>query len=176
MPEGQTAREVPRRTLLELALAAVIALLTLGLGLPALAHLGAPLLQPPDRRRPGFDDAGPAPDLAPGRAREINYRVPADDAYLRGAETTRSVFAVRPRTGEPLIVFSATCPHLGCRVNAVATGFACPCHGSRFELDGSVSAGPAPRPLDSLESRVESGRLLVRHRAFRTGTSRKEPL
>ena len=169
-------REVPRRTLLELVLAAVVALLTLGLGLPTLAHLGAPLLRPPDRRRPGFDDTGAAPDLAPGQARGINYRVQADDAYLRGAESTRSVFAVRPRTGDPVIVFSAICPHLGCRVNAVPNGFACPCHGSRFDLDGSVSAGPAPRSLDSLESRVDAGRLLVRHRTFRTGTSRQEPL
>ena len=43
---------------------------------------------------------------------------------------------------------SSTCPHAGCQVNAVRDGAViCPCHGSRFGLDGAVVQGPAQSPL-----------------------------
>ena len=44
--------------------------------------------------------------------------------------------------------FSAKCTHAGCTVNKVADGtIDCPCHGSKFNLDGSVANGPAAKPL-----------------------------
>jgi Rieske Fe-S protein len=45
--------------------------------------------------------------------------------------------------------FSSTCTHQGCQVTTVANGtIDCPCHGSKYSVkDGSVVAGPAPRPL-----------------------------
>jgi Rieske Fe-S protein len=44
---------------------------------------------------------------------------------------------------------SARCTHLGCIVhlNEVERAWECPCHGSRFGLDGAVIQGPANRPL-----------------------------
>jgi cytochrome b6-f complex iron-sulfur subunit len=43
---------------------------------------------------------------------------------------------------------SAVCTHLGCTVRHVeGEGFVCPCHGSRFNREGRVIDGPAPRPL-----------------------------
>jgi Rieske Fe-S protein len=45
--------------------------------------------------------------------------------------------------------FSAKCTHAGCTLNKVADGtIDCPCHGSKFNLDGSVANGPATKPLD----------------------------
>ncbi|GAB3230318.1 ubiquinol-cytochrome c reductase iron-sulfur subunit [Mycolicibacterium hippocampi] len=44
--------------------------------------------------------------------------------------------------------FSAVCTHSGCLINVVADGtLNCPCHGSKFSLDGAVVRGPAARPL-----------------------------
>jgi len=51
-----------------------------------------------------------------------------------------------------LTVFAQNCPHLGCsfNFNTDAKTFDCPCHGSRFHLDGSVLHGPAADPLSHL--------------------------
>ena len=51
------------------------------------------------------------------------------------------------REGDRIAAISTTCTHLGCIIGLSDTGFACPCHGSRFDQDGNVTGGPAPRPL-----------------------------
>ena len=58
---------------------------------------------------------------------------------------TRRVCIVRE--GDKMAAISTTCTHLGCIVGLADTGFACPCHGSRFDQDGNVTGGPAPKPL-----------------------------
>ncbi|MDO5492080.1 MAG: Rieske (2Fe-2S) protein [Nesterenkonia sp.] len=51
--------------------------------------------------------------------------------------------------------FEAVCTHEGCRVEAEAERFHCPCHGSVFGLDsGEAEAGPAREPLLRFEARV----------------------
>jgi Rieske Fe-S protein len=57
----------------------------------------------------------------------------------------RSVALFRDKQG--VYAISITCTHLGCIVKPSATGFECPCHGSRYALDGKVTKGPAPSPL-----------------------------
>ena len=51
------------------------------------------------------------------------------------------------REGAKIAAISTTCTHLGCIVGVSDTGFACPCHGSRFDQDGNVTGGPAPKAL-----------------------------
>jgi len=60
----------------------------------------------------------------------------------------RSVAVFRDEQG--VYAISKICTHLGCIVNPVPTGFDCPCHGSRFDPNGDVIRGPAPKPLDWL--------------------------
>ena len=51
-----------------------------------------------------------------------------------------------------LYAISAVCTHLGCLVSSNGTeGFFCPCHGSRFDSQGKVTGGPAPKSLMYLE-------------------------
>jgi cytochrome b6-f complex iron-sulfur subunit len=59
-------------------------------------------------------------------------------------------------------VQTAVCTHLGCTVNAVETGYSCPCHGSTYDRHGRNTGGPAPLPLVYfLISKGASGDLLV---------------
>lgn len=51
------------------------------------------------------------------------------------------------REGEKMCAISTVCTHLGCIVSTSETGFACPCHGSRYDQDGNVTGGPAPKAL-----------------------------
>ena len=55
--------------------------------------------------------------------------------------------------------FSAICTHQGCAVSTVENGtINCPCHGSEFAIaDGSVVAGPAPKPLPAQAIKVSGG-------------------
>ena len=53
------------------------------------------------------------------------------------------------RTSGGFYALWARCTHLGCTPNWFAdqNRFRCPCHGSNYNLDGDVIAGPAPRAL-----------------------------
>lgn len=62
--------------------------------------------------------------------------------------------AVIYNNGGEYVAYSLTCTHLGCTVEEDGEGFACPCHGSRFDRDGLVLAGPAKKPLRQLRVEV----------------------
>lgn len=67
-------------------------------------------------------------------------------------------------TAGGIYALSAVCTHLGCITRFVSDEnvIACPCHGSRFDLEGNVISGPAPRPLPWLQVNADSqGNLIV---------------
>ena len=47
------------------------------------------------------------------------------------------------RHGANIGAISLVCQHLGCTVAPSATGFDCPCHGSKYDAMGNVTHGPA---------------------------------
>lgn len=134
-------RDLSRRDFLKLARNAVLA--TCGvLGLGGLIRFLDTRTQPD----PQTDfDAGPA-----GR-------------FVDGSRTLiPDVPAVVLKNPDGITVLSLVCTHLGCTVESKPEGFACPCHGSRFDIQGKVTRGPAVRPLRTLRSEVTpDGRLHV---------------
>lgn len=76
------------------------------------------------------------------------FSIGPPDQYPPGTRVaipSRRICVVREE--QKIAAISITCTHLGCIVGLADTGFACPCHGSRFDQDGNVTGGPAPRPL-----------------------------
>jgi len=58
--------------------------------------------------------------------------------------------------------FSAICTHQGCTVNKVADGtIDCPCHGSKYNLDGTVANGPAQKPLEAKALTVQGDEIIL---------------
>ena len=56
------------------------------------------------------------------------------------------------------LALSSKCTHLGCTVPWVGKEmkFACPCHGSSYDITGAVINPPAPRPLDTYPISIEN--------------------
>jgi menaquinol-cytochrome c reductase iron-sulfur subunit len=81
--------------------------------------------------------------------------VPRPDGWYK-ARARETVFLVWNGQRE-VKVFSATCTHLGCQVLWDSEGkrFRCPCHGGVYDANGQVLDGPPPRPLTTLEVKVE---------------------
>ena len=77
----------------------------------------------------------PAADLRPGEGALVDLD---GDTVAGFRDDDGTLHAVSP-----------TCTHLGCRVafNTAERSWDCPCHGSRFDVDGSVLEGPAVRDL-----------------------------
>lgn len=73
---------------------------------------------------------------------------------------------------------SAICPHLGCAVgfDAAKGNYLCPCHDSRFAVNGDKLTGPSERGLDKLPIEQVDGRLKLTWVVYRMGRSTSEPV
>jgi cytochrome b6-f complex iron-sulfur subunit len=71
----------------------------------------------------------------------------------------RSVALFRDADG--VYAISIVCTHLGCIVTPTGDGFSCPCHGSQFASDGTVTKGPAPRALSWLSVSASGSTVIV---------------
>src|SRR5882762_9591420 len=87
-----------------------------------------------------------------------------DSSSLPSAGITATYAAwLRRENDSSFVVFSANCTHLGCPVRWMdgADLFMCPCHGGVYYKDGSVAAGPPPRPLFRYDARIENGEVKI---------------
>jgi Rieske Fe-S protein len=103
-------------------------------------------------------DKGPS-DLSPGDAVKFDAPTSPNSAFIMAdgggdnaaGDLAFGGFLVKDDKGT-VHCFAINCSHLGCPIglNLKAKTFDCPCHGSRFHLDGTVLHGPAADPLSDL--------------------------
>ena len=95
----------------------------------------------------------------------------------REVVSAQSVYVNKRGDGQ-FEILSAICPHLGCSVSwqQGQDEFVCPCHGGRFGPNGNHLAGPPPRGMDPLPSRVKDGTLQVHFEYFRSNVPNQEKL
>jgi menaquinol-cytochrome c reductase iron-sulfur subunit len=128
------------------------------LALPAAVYL---LWPPRAKKEMGWEDACNLAQLELKTPQEIVFRRNRIDGWKIISEKV-SAWVVKLSDKEA-IAFGPQCPHLGCAYHWVPKNheFLCPCHTSTFSIDGEVLSGPAPRPLDRYETKVEGGKLLL---------------
>ena len=136
----------------------------------------------PLRRRGAAATFLPVTDLAsvPDDGIPRQFAVVADrvDAWTGfAAEPIGAVYLRREKGSDTVEALSATCPHAGCfvEIESQERCFRCPCHNSKFTLDGGmVAPSPSPRAMDGLECQVaKNGEVAVKWQNFYTGIAEK---
>ena len=107
------------------------------------------------------------------------------DAWVTVPRQTIGNVYVRKTVAGDVLAWQALCPHAGC-VLGVKTAenpktknaemlFACPCHVAHFDLDGNLldEKPDSPRNMDSLDTKVEDGKVYVRFQNFQFGVKSK---
>jgi menaquinol-cytochrome c reductase iron-sulfur subunit len=156
----------PRRAFFSKMIGFAAGLIGLCLAVPLAGYVFSPALK---RRVGSWVEVGPTDGLRTGEPEELEYVATIQDGW-RTVASKKAIWALKQTEG-PVVVFSPICPHLGCgfRWDSKDHRFKCPCHGSVYDMNGKVLAGPAPRPLDVLPSKVEQGKLFVIYKEFKSG-------
>jgi menaquinol-cytochrome c reductase iron-sulfur subunit len=122
--------------------------------LPIVGVVASPLLE---RRQEIWRSVGQVDDFAVGQTVRVSF---IDASPLPWSGVTAKTAAWLRRDGQQAFTaFSINCTHLGCPVRWVSGAdlFMCPCHGGVYNQDGSVAAGPPPRPLAKYPTRIRNG-------------------
>jgi menaquinol-cytochrome c reductase iron-sulfur subunit len=128
------------------------------MGLPALVYLFFP---PKAKKADEWTDAGDVTKLAVNSPVELVFRQTRVDGWKVTSE--KSTAWVVKQADNNVVAFGPQCTHLGCAYHweENKNEFLCPCHSSVFAVDGKVVSGPAPRPLDRYDVKVQGARLLI---------------
>ncbi len=134
------------------------AMMGAALAIPAAVYL---LFPPKLKKEDHWVETADLAKLTPGTPEEVVFRRDRVDGWKVSSEKA-SAWVVKKNDAE-VIAFSPQCTHLGCafRWEARTKTFLCPCHTSNFSLDGKVVDGPAPRPLDQYQVKIEGTKVLL---------------
>jgi len=94
--------------------------------------------------------------MRPPRGRQARIgRVPSRSGWHPAGD----VWLIRRKN--ELTALERLCPHQGCPIKARTDDLWCPCHGSRFQRDGTRIEGPSPRNLVWFVPHVRGGEVYI---------------
>lgn len=151
-------KELSRRKFLEITFWAVSGITAVGLLGTGARFLVGNSLEPTTS---SWVELGKVAELPKGAVNRVNYAMKAKDAWRE--VTQRGALYAFSADGANYTVLDGTCTHLGCIVqwDSAENQFRCPCHSARFTREGVVVDGPPPKPLRSLQTKVENGVLMA---------------
>jgi Rieske Fe-S protein len=118
-------------------------------------------------KKPAASSASSAP--APAPAASGSSGAPAPPAALAktadvpvGSGVILDDIVLTQPTAGVFKGFSSVCTHAGCKVSKIEDGtIDCPCHGSKFSLEGAVVQGPAKDPLEAKAVSVQGDSIVA---------------
>ncbi len=127
-------------------------------GVPVIGFLLAPLFEAISRT---WRQVGTVDQFQNGQTVEVKFDDASSLAWA-GVTAQTGAWLRREPSGE-FVAFAINCTHLGCPVRWLeqADLFMCPCHGGVYYKDGTVAAGPPPRPLTRYPVRVRDGQVEI---------------
>jgi cytochrome b6-f complex iron-sulfur subunit len=103
-------------------------------------------------------------DYDPNPAPKTEFDLGLAEKYPIGSRTILpEIPALLIHAESGFSALSLVCTHLGCTLEDDASGFACPCHGSRFDTEGKVTHGPAVKRLPVLRIEIMNDNTLILH-------------
>jgi menaquinol-cytochrome c reductase iron-sulfur subunit len=140
------------------AIYGIWAAIAAALGLPALVYLFFP---PKLKQRQEWTEVGTLSNLAVDSPVEMAFRQNRVDGWKINSEKSTAWVVKRP--DQSVVAYGPQCTHLGCAYHWDDSKheFLCPCHNSLFAVDGKVVSGPASRPLDRYDVKVQGNKLLI---------------
>ena len=175
MPDGTSGEpnEVSRRGFVGWAVGLGAGFIGVVAGIPLIGSVVIPTAQ---AQAGEFVQVADVSVIPVGEPFAISFAETKKDAY-QVVTLPHSVYVLKTSATE-VVVYSPVCPHLGCQVffDRQVREYICPCHGSKFALDGARLAGPTPRGLDTLPSKIEKGALWVQWVQYKPGIPEKVPV
>jgi menaquinol-cytochrome c reductase iron-sulfur subunit len=152
-------KQLGRRNFMKVAIASIGGLIGAAFGLPAIPYIMGPALQ---KETDSWIQLGSISKVELNIPTLFKKTIETQTGWI-STEEEISVY-VLTSNGQDYVVMSNVCTHLGCRVRWIPEedSFFCPCHNGVFAKDGTVVAGPPPRPLDQFESKVEDGVIFIK--------------
>jgi len=157
-PQTEPPQPLKRRRFLARMSIALSAAVGTVLGVPVIGFLLSPLTRKSPRV---WRPVGPVDSFPVGQT--VNVRFEDASPLPWAGVTARTAAWLRRDDESHFTAFTVHCTHLGCPVRWVADAnlFLCPCHGGVYYPDGTVSAGPPPKPLPQYPVRVHDGQVEI---------------
>ncbi len=129
------------------------------LGVPLVGFVIAPLF---GRAKQSWVPVGKIEDFKIGQTINVSLTDPSPLPWA--GITAKGAAWLRRDSEDRFVAFAVNCTHMGCPVRWLqdAELFMCPCHGGVYYKDGTVAAGPPPKPLVRFDVRVANGQVEIK--------------